>query len=87
MGLNSCTNRFLCKNAHSKVSLLLAYNCTSMLKVPFFLDLYYALFRAVVVVFVFNIPPTANVIWRWGHGLKSHPTRSGGNNSIKLIDK
>ena len=27
-----------------------------------------------VVVFVFNVPPTAKVIWRWGHGLKSHPT-------------
>ena len=26
----------------------------------------------VVVLFVFNIPPTAKVIW--GHGLKSHPT-------------
>ena len=29
---------------------------------------------AVVVVFVFNVPPTAKVIWRQGHGLKSHPT-------------
>ena len=28
----------------------------------------------VVVVFVFNVPPTAKVIWRWGHSLKSHPT-------------
>ena len=28
----------------------------------------------VVVVFVFNVPPTAKVIWRWGHALKSHPT-------------
>ena len=28
----------------------------------------------VVLVFVFNVPPTAKVIWRWGHGLKSHPT-------------
>ena len=28
----------------------------------------------VVVVFVFNVPPTAKVIWRRGHGLKSHPT-------------
>ena len=28
----------------------------------------------VVVVFVFNVPPTAKVIWRQGHGLKSHPT-------------
>ena len=26
------------------------------------------------VVFVFNVPPTAKVIWRRGHGLKSHPT-------------
>ena len=31
-------------------------------------------FEIVVVVFVFNVPPTAKVIWRWGHGLKSHPT-------------
>ena len=30
--------------------------------------------KPVVVVFVFNVPPTAKVIWRWGHGLKSHPT-------------
>ena len=28
----------------------------------------------VVVVFVFNVPPTAKVIWRLGLGLKSHPT-------------
>ena len=28
----------------------------------------------VVVVFVFNVPPTAKVIWRRSHGLKSHPT-------------
>ena len=27
-----------------------------------------------VVVVVFNVPPTAKVIWRRGHGLKSHPT-------------
>ena len=27
-----------------------------------------------VVVFVFNVPPTAKVIWRRGHSLKSHPT-------------
>ena len=27
-----------------------------------------------VVVFVFNVPPTAKVKWRWGHGLKSPPT-------------
>ena len=26
------------------------------------------------VVFVLNVPPTAKVIWRRGHGLKSHPT-------------
>ena len=30
--------------------------------------------RFIVVVFVFNVPPTAKVIWRRGHGLKSHPT-------------
>ena len=28
----------------------------------------------VVVVFIFNVPPTAKVIWRRSHGLKSHPT-------------
>ena len=28
----------------------------------------------IVVVFVFNVPPTAKVIWRQGHCLKSHPT-------------
>ena len=28
----------------------------------------------VVVVFMFNVPSTAKVIWRWGHSLKSHPT-------------
>ena len=28
----------------------------------------------VVVVFVFNVPPTVKVISRRGHGLKSHPT-------------
>ena len=28
----------------------------------------------VVVVFVFNVPSTAKVIWRRGHGLKSHWT-------------
>ena len=27
-----------------------------------------------VVVFVFSVPTTAKVIWRRGHGLKSHPT-------------
>ena len=27
-----------------------------------------------VVVFMFNVPPTAKVIWRRGHSLKSHPT-------------
>ena len=25
------------------------------------------------VVFVFNVPPTAKVIWRQSQGLKSHP--------------
>ena len=25
-------------------------------------------------MFVLNVPPTAKVIWRRGHGLKSHPT-------------
>ena len=31
--------------------------------------------KAVVVLlcFVFNVPPTAKVIWRRGHSLKSHP--------------
>ena len=28
----------------------------------------------VLCVFVFNVPPTAKVIWRRGHSLKSHPT-------------
>ena len=28
----------------------------------------------VVVVVVFNVPQTTEVIWRRGHGLKSHPT-------------
>ena len=28
----------------------------------------------IVVVFVFNVPPTAKVIRRRGHGLKSHLT-------------
>ena len=27
-----------------------------------------------VVVFVFNVPTTAKVIWKRGHSLKSHPT-------------
>ena len=27
-----------------------------------------------IVVLVFNVPPTAKVIWRRGHGFKSHPT-------------
>ena len=26
---------------------------------------------SVVVIVVFNVPPTAKVIWRWGHGLVS----------------
>ena len=30
--------------------------------------------KTVVVVFVFNVSPTAKVIWRQGHGLESHPT-------------
>ena len=30
--------------------------------------------QLIVVVFVFNVPPTAKVIWRRGHSLKSHPT-------------
>ena len=36
--------------------------------------------------FVFNIPPTAKVIWRWDHGLESHMTdwRSWGLNSRPL---
>ena len=28
--------------------------------------------EVVIVVFVFNVPPTAMVIWRRGHSLKSH---------------
>ena len=27
-----------------------------------------------LVVFVLNVPPTAKVTWRRGHGFKSHPT-------------
>ena len=27
-----------------------------------------------IVVVVFNVPPTAKVIWRRDHGFKSHPT-------------
>ena len=30
--------------------------------------------ETVVVVVVFNVPPTAKVIWRRCLGLKSHPT-------------
>ena len=38
---------------------------------------------------VFNVPPTAKVIWRWGHGLKSHPTdwRSRESNLRPLVYK
>ena len=28
----------------------------------------------IIVAFVFNVPLTAKVIWRRGHGLKSHQT-------------
>ena len=31
-------------------------------------------FVYVVAVFRFNVPPSAKVIWRQDHGLKSHPT-------------
>ena len=43
----------------------------------------------VVVVLVFNVPPTAKVIWRRGHGLKSHPTdwRSRESNLRPLVYK
>ena len=43
----------------------------------------------VVVVLVFNVPPTAKVIWRQGHGLKSHPTdwRSRESNLRPLVYK
>ena len=27
-----------------------------------------------MLMLVFNVPPTAKVIWRRGQGLKSHPT-------------
>ena len=42
-----------------------------------------------VVVLVFNVPPTAKVIWRRGHGLKSHPTdwRSRESNLRPLVYK
>ena len=41
------------------------------------------------VVVMFNIPPTAKVIWRRGHGLKSHPTnwRSRESNLRPLVYK
>ena len=41
---------------------------------------------ALVIEFVFNVPPTAKVIWRQGHGLESHPTdwRTQGSNSGPL---
>ena len=40
-------------------------------------------------MFVFNVPPTAKVIWRWGHGLKSQPTdwRSWESNLRPLVYK
>ena len=37
------------------------------------LNFYLKVKKKVVAVFVFNVPPTAKVIWRRGHGLKSHP--------------
>ena len=42
-----------------------------------------------LVVLVFNVPPTAKVIWRRGHGLKSHPTdwRSRESNLRPLVYK
>ena len=33
------------------------------------------MFWLIVVVFVFNVPPTAKVIWRQGHGLKVSSNR------------
>ena len=38
---------------------------------------------------MFNVPPTAKVIWRRGHGLKSHPTdwRSRESNLRPLVYK
>ena len=43
----------------------------------------------IVVVLVFNVPPTAKVIWRRDHGLKSHPTdrRSRESNLRSLVNK
>ena len=43
----------------------------------------------IVVVLVFNVPPTTKVIWRRGHGLKSHPTdrRSRESNLRPLVYK
>ena len=35
-----------------------------------FLNFYLKVKKKVVVVFVFNVPPIAKVIWRRGHGLK-----------------
>ena len=39
-----------------------------------------------VYVFVFNVPSTAKVIWRWGHSLKSHP-RNGGGKKVSEYDQ
>ena len=41
------------------------------------------------VVFVFNVPLTAKVIWRWGHGLKPPTTDwwSWGSNLLPLVYK
>ena len=36
---------------------------------------YWAYICSEFFVFVFNVAPTAKVIWRRGHGLKSHPTK------------
>ena len=30
--------------------------------------------RPICLLLLFNVPPTAKVIWKWGYGLKSHPT-------------
>ena len=51
-------------NSYSHVGTVSSHNHT------FFLGSW----PVIVVVFVFNVPPTAKVIWRRGHGLKSHPT-------------
>ena len=45
---------------------IIPYHLSNGMRLP-------TIWYVVVVVFLFNVP-TAKVIWRRGHGLKSHPT-------------